>query len=137
ERKTIEENQSLDCQPRSFAYDCLEFPEYQRPLQVEARFHSPPFTRVFMKAFPAAAFVSLMFALAVSAQEPQGPPAWMKDVTRLPPGNHADLRPVALEYTLDWNHRINAGRIRLSVMKSHERVGRFVGDAAGRSTGFA
>ncbi len=90
-----------------------------------------------MKAFPSAAFVSLMAILAAPAQEPEGPPAWMKNVTRLPPGNHADLRPVALEYTLDWNHRVNAGRVQLSVVKSEERTGRFVGDAEGRSTGFA
>src|SRR5690606_33180862 len=80
---------------------------------------------------------SLMAILAAPAQEPEGPPAWMKNVTRLPPGNHADLRPVALEYTLDWNHRVNAGRVQLSVVKSEERTGRFVGDAEGRSTGFA
>ncbi len=61
----------------------------------------------------------------------------MKDVTRLPPGKHADLRPVALEYTLDWNHRVNAGRVHLSVSKSEDRSNRFVGDAEGRSTGFA
>ncbi len=90
-----------------------------------------------MKAFSAAAFVFLSTVLPASAQDLEGPPAWMKDVTRLPPGKHADLRPVALEYTLDWNHRINAGRVQLSVVKSRELADRFVGDAEGRSTGFA
>lgn len=90
-----------------------------------------------MKAFAAAAFVYWTLVSAAFAQETEGPPSWMKEVTRLPPGNHADLRPVALEYTLDWNHRINAGRVQLSVIKSQQEGLRFVGDAEGRSTGFA
>lgn len=89
-----------------------------------------------MKASSAALLV-LFFANLLGAQEPEGPPEWMRNVTRLPPGKHADLRPVSLEYTLDWNHRVNAGRVQLSVMNSEDPANRFVGDAEGRSTGFA
>lgn len=61
----------------------------------------------------------------------------MKDVTRLPPGNYANLRPVKLEYTLSWNNRVNAGEFEISVIRRGENSQRFVGDANGRSTGFA
>lgn len=66
-----------------------------------------------------------------------GPPAWMKGITRLPPGNHANLRPVKLEYTLDWNNRVNAGRVEIAVTRNSPENNRFVGEANGRSTGFA
>lgn len=69
--------------------------------------------------------------------EPQGPPEWMKEITRLPPGDHANLRPVHLDYTLAWNNRINAGEFEISIEKTGETQSRFVGDANGRSTGFA
>jgi hypothetical protein len=90
-----------------------------------------------MKALLIALFLSVFSAGCVFSDEVSGPPEWMKNVTRLPPGNHADLRAVALEYTLDWNHRVNAGRFEISIMKSETNDGRFVGDAEGRSTGFA
>jgi len=69
--------------------------------------------------------------------EPSGPPDWLKEVTRLPPGEHANLRPVHLDYTLAWNNRINAGEFQISIDKTGESQTRFVGDASGRSTGFA
>ena len=90
-----------------------------------------------MKAFPVIVFLFLSFSGETFSEEMNGPPSWMKDVTRLPPGGHANLRPVSLEYTLDWNHQVNAGRVALSINKSGENAGRFVGDAEGRSTGFA
>lgn len=61
----------------------------------------------------------------------------MKDVTRLPPGGFADLRPVQLEYTLSWNNRVNAGEFAIAVTRRADESQRFVGDAEGRSTGFA
>lgn len=61
----------------------------------------------------------------------------MKSITRLPPGDHADLRPVHLDYTLAWNNRINAGEFQVSIEKTEEESTRFIGDATGRSTGFA
>lgn len=90
-----------------------------------------------MKALPIALFLLVISGRSAFSDEFTGPPEWMKNVTRLPPGNHANLRPVALEYTLDWNHRVNAGRVEISIVKSTENDGRFVGDAEGRSTGFA
>lgn len=80
----------------------------------------------------------LSLALPSLAQaENSGPPAWLQDVTRLPPGDHANLRPVHLDYTLAWNNRINAGEFEISIEKVGDDEPRFVGDAAGRSTGFA
>lgn len=90
-----------------------------------------------MKALPIALFLSVFSTGGLFSEEMTGPPEWMKNVTRLPPGDHADLRAVALEYTLDWNHRVNAGRVEISIAKSPENSNRFVGDAQGRSTGFA
>lgn len=69
--------------------------------------------------------------------EPEGPPEWMKEVTRLPPGGYADLRPVHLDYTLAWNNRINAGELKVSIERVDDESPRLVGDATGRSTGFA
>ncbi len=73
------------------------------------------------------------------ADETEGrTPEWLNQISREAPGNHANFRPVSLEYTLDWNHRINAGRVGLSIGKASEkRNGQFVGDASGQSTGFA
>jgi hypothetical protein len=83
-------------------------------------------------------FLFLFLFVQVSAQDKtMGPPSWMKDITRLPPGNHANLRPVKLEYTLDWNNRVNAGRVDISVVRNSPDNNRFVGDANGHSTGFA
>ena len=90
-----------------------------------------------MKAFLPAVFLFLFATIAARTEDVVGPPTWMKNVTRLPPGDHANLRPVSLEYTLDWNHRVNAGTVQISIAKSAENQGRFVGDAQGRSTGFA
>lgn len=64
-------------------------------------------------------------------------PEWMKNVTRVPPGGHANLRPVSLEYTLAWNNRVNAGKFEVSIARSGTKSPKFVGDASGRSTGFA
>lgn len=89
-----------------------------------------------MKASSVALLV-LFSAVSLSAQEPEGPPAWMQNITRIPAGKNADLRPVSLAYTLDWNNRVNAGRVQMSVVESEDPANRFVGDAEGRSTGFA
>lgn len=78
-----------------------------------------------------------LFAVSQSLAQKEGPPAWMKDITRLPPGDHANLRPVKLEYTLSWNNRINAGEFEIAVTRRGTGTQRFVGDAQGRSTGFA
>lgn len=64
-------------------------------------------------------------------------PAWMTEITRLPPGDHANLRPVKLVYTLSWNNRVNAGKVEISVLKDGTQETKFVGDASGKSTGFA
>lgn len=66
-----------------------------------------------------------------------GPPEWMSEVTRLPPGEHANLRPVKLGYTLAWNNRINAGEFEVSIVRNEAGKSRFIGDANGKSTGFA
>jgi hypothetical protein len=87
-----------------------------------------------MRASLVALILLAPFATPLMAEEL---PGWMKHVTRLPPGDHANLRPVSLEYTLDWNHRVNAGRVALAVSKSGGGTSRFVGEAEGRSTGFA
>ena len=78
--------------------------------------------------FPAGYFV---------AQEETESPVWMNGITRLPPGNHANLRPVSLEYTLDWNHRINAGKMDIAIIRDASNSAKLVGDATGSSTGFA
>jgi len=90
-----------------------------------------------MKAFLSLVFLYSFATPALFSQEEMGPPEWMKDITRLPPGDYANLRSVALEYTLDWNHQINAGRVGIAIARSEEKNGRYVGDAEGRSTGFA
>lgn len=67
----------------------------------------------------------------------QDTPKWLKDVTRLPPGGHADLRPVKLDYTLSWNNRFNAGKVQIAIMRDGESTSKLVGNASGKSTGFA
>jgi len=69
--------------------------------------------------------------------ETEGPPTWMKNITRLPPGDHVNLRPVHLDYTLAWNNRVNAGELEVSIDRTDDGNSQFVGDATGRSTGFA
>lgn len=86
--------------------------------------------------------VFLTFALLASPQaklcaESADPPAWMSEVTRLPPGDNADLRPVKLAYTLAWNNRVNAGEFEVSIVRHKAGKSRFIGDAKGKSTGFA
>lgn len=90
-----------------------------------------------MKAFLPLVFIFTFATPALFSQEEMGPPEWMKHITRLPPGDHANLRAVSLEYTLDWNHQVNAGQVGIKIARSEENSGRFVGDAEGRSTGFA
>ncbi len=68
---------------------------------------------------------------------PVGTPEWMKDVTRIPPGTNLNLKPVKLEYTLDWNHQVNAGKLDISIVRDGTSGSRLIGDASGRSTGFA
>ncbi|MEX2577880.1 MAG: DUF3108 domain-containing protein [Verrucomicrobiales bacterium] len=79
----------------------------------------------------------LVCAVAPASAQGEGPPEWMENITRVPPGDHANLRSVALEYTLSWNNRINAGRVEMSVDRSGSNKGKFVGNATGKSTGFA
>lgn len=64
-------------------------------------------------------------------------PSWMEDVTRIPPGGHANLRPVKLGYTLSWNNRVNAGKFQISVIEPEDGTAQFIGDASGQSSGFA
>ncbi|MEM6279800.1 MAG: DUF3108 domain-containing protein [Verrucomicrobiota bacterium] len=81
---------------------------------------------------------TFLFALAAElGAESDSPPAWMKEVTRLPPGDHANLRPVKLAYSLAWNNRVNAGQFNISIERTDGGRSRFVGDAYGKSTGFA
>ncbi|MDF1737993.1 MAG: DUF3108 domain-containing protein [Verrucomicrobiales bacterium] len=85
-------------------------------------------------------FSLFLFLLAVTPMgslRAQDTPKWLKDVTRLPPGGHADLRPVKLDYTLSWNNRVNAGKFEVAIMRDGSSEGKFVGDASGKSTGFA
>lgn len=64
-------------------------------------------------------------------------PAWMEEITRMPPGDHANLRPVKLDYTLSWNNRVNAGKFHIAIERNDEAHTKFVGDATGQSSGFA
>lgn len=86
---------------------------------------------------PAIAAACLLFPFSGTAELDGKKPAWMETITRLPPGDHADLRPVHLEYTLGWNNRVNAGEFEISVIRENQEGAKFVGHAAGRSTGFA
>ena len=79
----------------------------------------------------------LLSAASAHAADFTGPPEWMKNVTRLPPGGYANLRPVKMEFTLSWNNKINAGKVELSVTRSESSKGQFIGEASGKSTGFA
>lgn len=90
-----------------------------------------------MKARLSCFFLYLFLPGAAFSDEPVGPPDWMKDITRLPPGKHANLRPVSLEYTLDWNNRVNAGRVDIAIKSDAAGKRKFVSDASGSSTGFA
>ena len=73
---------------------------------------------------------------SVLAQNDEAP-SWMEDVTRMPPGGHANLRPVKLGYTLSWNNRVNAGKFQISVVEPEDGSDQFIGDASGQSSGFA
>lgn len=66
-----------------------------------------------------------------------GDPPWSADITKGPPGNAADLRPVRLKYTIDWNKRVNAGYFEIAVNYDEGNKDRFYGEAEGHSTGFA
>ncbi|MEM1444057.1 MAG: DUF3108 domain-containing protein [Verrucomicrobiota bacterium] len=83
------------------------------------------------------AFVLVSAFCAEVRAESDDLPSWMKEVTRLPPGGHANLRPVRLAYTLAWNNRVNAGQFDVSIVRQDSGESRFVGDAKGKSTGFA
>lgn len=73
----------------------------------------------------------------IASAQSVGPPEWMSEVTRLPPGDNANLRPVKLGYTLAWNNRVNAGEFEISIVRNDGDKTRFIGDAKGKSTGFA
>jgi hypothetical protein len=90
-----------------------------------------------MKSNLLIALVCLFIPVASSFAEKKEQPAWMKEITRLPPGDYADLRPVQLGYTLAWNNRVNAGEFEISIVRKGESRVRFIGDASGRSKGFA
>lgn len=83
------------------------------------------------------AFALLLASAAAGKAESDAPPQWMSEVTRLPPGDHANLRPVRLAYSLAWNNRVNAGQFDISIVRQESGKSRFVGDAKGKSTGFA
>ena len=53
-------------------------------------------------------------------------PSWMEDVTRIPPGGHANLRSVKLGYTLSWNNRVNAGKFQISVVEPEDGTAQFL-----------
>lgn len=85
-------------------------------------------------------FYLSLFSLAITSMGTlcaQEAPKWLQDVTRLPPGGHADLRPVKLDYTLSWNNRVNAGKFQVAIMRDGSNEQKLVGDATGKSTGFA
>lgn len=90
-----------------------------------------------MKARFTFLFFTFFLAGPAFAEDPVESPEWMKEITRLPPGNHANLRPVSLGYTLDWNHRINAGKVDIEIVRDGPANPKLVGDASGGSTGFA
>lgn len=81
--------------------------------------------------------LSLLSLLCSNALRASELPDWMTEITKLPPGGHADLRPVKLVYTLSWNNRVNAGKVEISVLRDGTQETKFVGDASGKSTGFA
>ena len=82
--------------------------------------------------------VTLVLAPAMKGEaQTSGPPEWMSEVTRLPPGDHANLRPVKLGYTLAWYNKVNAGEFEVSIVRNEGGQSRFIGDAKGKSTGFA
>ena len=90
-----------------------------------------------MKLLVLTPFLIALLSSSAHSADPSGPPEWMKNVTRRPPGDHANLRPVHLDYTLAWNNRVNAGQFEISIDKTGEKESRFIGDATGKSTGFA
>ncbi len=94
-----------------------------------------------MKASGVIFSVCLFFLGTVSADDPRtvspDPPSWMKEITRLPPGTHLNKRSVKLGYTLDWNHKVNAGKLDIAVVREGDSGSKMVGEASGSSTGFA
>lgn len=42
-----------------------------------------------------------------------------------------------MEFTLSWNNKVNAGRVELTVVRTGAKDSKFVGEATGKSTGFA
>ncbi|MDF1823751.1 MAG: DUF3108 domain-containing protein [Verrucomicrobiales bacterium] len=90
-----------------------------------------------MKFRISALFATVLLPWTFVSAQSVGPPQWMKEVTRLPPGDNANLRPVKLAYTLAWNNRVNAGEFEISIVRNEGGKSRFIGDAKGKSTGFA
>jgi hypothetical protein len=82
--------------------------------------------------------LAILSGCAVSAfAQSHETPSWVDNVTRAAPGGYANLRPVKLGYTLSWNNRLNAGNFLISVIDPKDSSGQFIGDASGRSSGFA
>lgn len=75
-------------------------------------------------------------AMSAFAESPE-PPSWLDSITRVVPGGYANLRPVKLGYSLSWNNRVNAGKFLISVIDPKDSSGQLIGDASGRSSGFA
>lgn len=76
------------------------------------------------------------------AEKPAPDPAdlaWMDEITGLPPGPNAALKPVAIHYRLSWNNVLNAGDLAVAVRRKANGNGDidFVGTAEGRSSGLA
>lgn len=82
-------------------------------------------------------FTLISISCLFGQSEERETPAWMKNITRIPPGEYADLRAVHLEYTLGWNNKVNAGRFKISINRTKSKNEKFVGEATGGSTGFA
>lgn len=67
--------------------------------------------------------------------------AWIDDLTSGPPGEHADLKPVTVEFNLSWNNVLNAGELEFTLdRKTDAKIDPgeiYVGTAEGRSSGLA
>lgn len=78
-------------------------------------------------------------APAPTKSETKSPAAsWLREITRLPPGPFAKIRPVRLTFELGWKNKIHAGKITVSVHESekdHQRL--YLGEARGGTTGLA
>ena len=64
--------------------------------------------------------------------------AWLKKLTRKPPGPHAKIRPVTLNFDLGWKNKLNAGKFTVTINESAQNNQPiYIGEAVGKTTGMA